>query len=283
MRLSSLRSLLHDTQKQLSLNGLEDARLEAELVWMAALHVDKATLYAKFREVPNLAARHIAKNLLTRRLQREPLAFLTGQREFFGLKFCVAPGILIPRPETETLVTEAIRLGAEKSVVVADVGTGSGIIAVSLAVNLPRATIFATDISKKALELADLNVTEHQVNDRVHLLYGDLLSPLPCQVDLLLANLPYVMSTEISGLEPEIRLHEPIEALDGGEDGLNLVSELLITAPPYMKPGGSILLELDPRQMDRASELATTCFSPAIIRTILDLAGQPRVLIVTLE
>ena len=142
--------------------------------------------------------------------------------------------------------------------------------------------MYATDISPRALEIAALNVREHDVGERVHLLQGDLLSPLPCAVDLVLANLPYVMSAEIPTLEPEIRLYEPQEALDGGEDGLEVVARLLAGAPPHVNPGGSLLLELDPRQMERAAALALRAFPQATTRVTPDLAGHPRVLVVTL-
>ncbi len=294
--MTTVRRLLSETQERLALSGVDDARLEAELLWMTALNTDRAILYAQLQETPEPAVRQTASALLERRLRREPAAYLMGRREFYGLAFHVEPGVFIPRPETETLVEEALRLAPQGPVTVADVGTGSGAIAISVAVSRPEATVYATDISHTALETAALNAREHGVGERVRLLRGDLLSPLRATVDLVLANLPYVMSSEIPTLEPEIRLFEPLEALDGGDDGLDLVARLLApiesglapigpglaTAPPYLNPGGSLLLELDPRQMERAARLALRAFPQATTRVVPDLAGRPRVLVVSL-
>ena len=292
--MSTVQTVLRDTERQLVRSGVGDARLEAELVWMTALDIDRALLYAHLQETPLPAAHQAASELLARRLRREPTAYLMGHREFFGLSFHVAPGVLIPRPETETIVEEALRLAHRPPesdqigprgagpVSVADVGTGSAAIAVSVAASHPEATVYATDISQRALEIAALNVREHGVSERVHLLQGDLLSPLPCAVDLMLANLPYVMSAEIPTLEPEIRLYEPREALDGGEDGLEVVARLLAGAPPHVNPSGSLLLELDPRQMEGAATLALRAFPQGTTRVTPDLAGRARVLVVTL-
>ena len=287
--MTTVRRLLHETEERLARSGVDDARLEAELLWMTALRTDRTVLYAQLLETPKPTAQRTAAALLKRRLRREPAAYLMGRREFYGLSFHVAPGVFIPRPETETLVEEALRLAPEGPVIVADVGTGSGAIAISVAVSHPEATVYATDISTHALEVAARNAQEHGVGERVHPLQGDLLSPLRTTVDLVLANLPYVASSEIPTLEPEIRLYEPREALDGGDDGLDTVARLLAplgagldTAPPHLNPGGSLLLELDPRQMERAARLALRAFPQATTRSVLDLAGRRSVLVVSL-
>ncbi len=283
--MTTVSMLLRDTTERLARAGIGDARLEADLLWMTALDTDRTHLYAKLQDTPDQNAMNAAADLLERRLRHEPVAYLMGHREFFALQFYVAPGVLIPRPETELVVEEALRLLHERltgreNVSVADIGTGSGAIAVSVAVNCAQATVYASDISAPALEIAALNAREHGVSDRVRFITGDLLSPIPGPVDLILANLPYVMSSEVPTLEPELRLYEPLEAFDGGADGLVLIGKLLADAPRYLNKGGAVVLEMDPRQIDRAKELALEAFPGATVRILLDLAGRPRVLVV---
>lgn len=283
--MTTVSMLLRDTTERLAHAGIGDARLEAELLWMTALDTDRTHLYANLRDTPDDSAMHAAAGLLERRLRHEPVAYLMGHREFFALQFHVAPGVLIPRPETEGVVEEALRLlhgrlTGRENVTVADIGTGSGAIAVSVAVNFTEATVYASDISPRALEIAALNAGEHGVSDRVHLVTGDLLTPIPVSVDLILANLPYVMSSEVPTLEPELRLYEPLEAFDGGVDGLALIGQLLADAPRYLKAGGAVVLEMDPRQIDRAKEIGLEAFPGAEVRILPDLAGRPRVLVV---
>ncbi len=284
--MTTVGQLLREAQERLALASIPDARLEAELLWMTALGIDRAPLYAQLEHRPAAPTQLAAAELLARRLRREPAAYLMGHREFYGLSFHVAPGVFIPRPETETLVEEALGLLGRWTtdhgpIAVADVGTGSGAVAISIAVHLPQVTVYATDLSDRALEVAAVNAAHHGVDDRVSFLRGDLLTPVPQPVDLVLANLPYVRTAELRTLEPEVRLYEPQEALDGGEDGLRVVARLLASAPGSMRPGASLLLELDPRQMERAMDLARASFPNAALRAHPDLAGRARVLMVT--
>ena len=281
--MTAVQQLLRQAERQLVGAGIGDARLEAELVWMTALEVDRTHLFSQLGHHPGESTVSLARGLLTRRLRHEPAAYLMGHKEFYGLDFLMAPGVLIPRPETEGVVEEAIwilhhSLRAQERPTIADVGTGSGVIAVSLAACLPQAMVYATDTSQPALELAALNAERHGVADRIHFLEGDLLGPLPGPVDLVAANLPYVRSDEIPYLDPEIRLYEPYGALDGGEDGLEVIGRLLESAPAHLNPGGSLVLELDPRQMERATKLAHAAFPSATARQVTDLSGRPRVL-----
>jgi release factor glutamine methyltransferase len=279
--------LLAETERRLSAAGIDDARLEAELVWMTALDLDRTHLFASLRSPVQHMALRQAEGLVARRMRHEPAAYIMGHREFYGLDFLVAPGVLVPRPDTETVVDEALRLLGRRSPdsgppVIADVGTGSGAIAVSLAVRLPSAVVYGTDISDRALELASSNAQRHGVAGRVRLLKGDLLSPVDQPLDLVAANMPYVMSSEIPTLEPEIRLHEPREALDGGGDGLEVIGRLLATARPHLKSNAALVLELDPRQVQRATQLARAAFPVATITTAKDFTHRPRVLTVQL-
>ncbi len=273
--------LVRKTAVRLETAGIGDARLEADLIWMTALGVDRAHLYAAFNEpVPEDGAERAAE-LMARRLAREPVAYLMGKREFYGVEIVVGPGVLIPRPDTETVVEETLRLIERiDAPCIADVGCGSGAIAVALAVTRADATVYALDVAPRALELTVLNADANGVSDRVQVIASDLLSALPGPVHAIAANLPYVRSDELPTLDPEVRLFEPREALDGGDDGLSLVRRLLAEAGACLYPGGSVVMEMDPRQIEAASQTAAVCLPSAKTRVVHDLAGRERVLVV---
>ncbi len=277
----TLAHLVQKTARRLEAAGIGDARLEADLIWTTTLGIDRAALYAAFRDTPTDEEQGRADALCARRLNREPVAYLMGTREFYGLPIAVGPGVLIPRPETETVVEETLRLvEGEAPPVVADVGCGSGAIAVALAVARPDAVVYALDVAPRALELTRHNAAKHGVSERVHVLESDLLAALPRPVHVIAANLPYVMSGEIPLLEPEVSRYEPREALDGGADGLVLIRRLLAEADGRLLPGGALVMEMDPRQTAAAGDVAAGCFPGARIRTVCDLAGRDRVLVV---
>ncbi len=215
------------------------------------------------------------QTLVHRRASGYPLPYLTGRIEFYGLEFEVTPEVLIPRPETETLVELAL---ARQPATVVDVGTGSGCVAVSLAVHLPEATICAIEISPAALAVAQRNVERHIVADQVQLMVGDVLNPRPGPADLIVSNLPYVSTGAFSSLPTSVRDHEPRLALDGGPDGLVIVRRLLAQAPAVLRPGGGLLIEIGADQGEAASSLARTFFPQAAVRMHPDLAGHDRVL-----
>ena len=277
----TLAHLVRRTARRLEAAGIGDARLEADLIWTTALGIDRAALYAAFRDTPSGEEMQRAEALCERRLNREPVAYLMGTREFYGLPIAVGPGVLIPRPETETVVEQTLALveGAA-SPVLADAGCGSGAIAVALAVARPDAVVYALDVAPRALELTALNAQAHGVSERVHVLESDLLAALPRPVHVVAANLPYVMSDEIPLLEPEVSRYEPREALDGGADGLALIRRLLAEADGRLLPGGALVLEMDPRQTAAAGGAAAACFPGAHVRAAHDLAGRERVLVV---
>jgi release factor glutamine methyltransferase len=222
------------------------------------------------------------RNWVARRADREPLAYIVGRREFFGLEFVVDPRVLIPRPETELLVEHALhRVG--KLVTpphIADVGAGSGAIAVTLAVHLPGAIVYALDGSAGALAVTAENARRHQVGDRTLCLQGDLLEALEEPVHLITANLPYVTTAEWEDLAPEIRRYEPRSALDGGPDGLTLIRRLLSTAAPYLVPGGAILLEIGARQGAAVTALASDSLPEGTVTLRQDYAGLDRLVAV---
>lgn len=281
--MSTLGVRLDDTTRRLAAAGIDDPRLEADVLWMKALHIDRAQLYARLHDAPAEAHAAAAEAFTARRLRREPLAYVTGTREFYGLDLTVGPGVLVPRPDTETLVAEAIAVlsrRAAPAAVIADIGCGSGAIAVALAANLADVTVHAVDRSAAAVALARANAGRHGLGARVRVYSGDLTAPLPEPVDLIAANLPYVRSDELPTLEPEVSVFEPAEALDGGADGLDLVRRLLREAPARLRPGAAVLLELDPRQFDEATAFAAEAMPAAHARSVRDLAGRERVLVI---
>jgi release factor glutamine methyltransferase len=221
--------------------------------------------------------------LVRRRANDYPLPYITGRAEFYGLEVEVTPEVLIPRPETETLVDLAL---AHRPATVVDVGTGSGCIAVALAVHTPKVMITAIEISPSALAVARRNVERHSVSQRVRLMVGDVLSPRPGPVDLIVSNPPYVPSGQCALLPPSVRDHEPGLALDGGPDGLAIVRQLLSQAPAVLRspepdagrPGGALLIEIGADQGQAARRLAHTFFPQATVRVHPDLAGRDRVL-----
>ncbi len=218
---------------------------------------------------------------LARLAAGKPLPYLTGRAEFYGLSFRVTPDTLIPRPETEHLIDAALQFAPSTSAMqIADIGTGSGGIAVTLAVHRPRWHIFAVDASPAALAVAADNARVHGVVDRITFLHGSLLSSLPGRVHLIAANLPYVADSEWGDLPVSVREHEPAAALRGGPDGLDLVRGLLAQAPAALRPGGAVLLEIGAAQGPAALALAQARFPTATAELQQDYAGRDRLLII---
>jgi release factor glutamine methyltransferase len=266
-----------------------EAEIEAEVLLRHAIDpeqgVTKAYLYARYEDevAPDVAQRYEAA--LTRRLKHEPTAYITGRREFYGMEFVVTPDVLIPRPETEQLVETAIMLAKHQPqrphLRIADIGTGSGAIAVALAKALPRAEIYATDVSRAALRIAETNARRHGVERRIAFRAGHLLTPLHDYVDLIVANLPYVTTDDWTQLEPELREHEPRLALDGGPDGLDLMRELLRQAPRYLTRDGHIVLEIGEGQVEPLAAFISDALPERSLWSVeVDFAGVPRVLTV---
>ncbi len=279
-----LRDALRRGANEISSTGSDEARIEAELLLCEALGVGRSRLYEQLNsEVPPEASAAFER-LLARRLAHEPLAYVIGRREFFGRELEVSPAAIIPRPETETLVELAIRFARERfggsPPTIADIGTGSGVIAVSLAADLPDAKLLATDLSAEALELARRNAERHSVNARISFLQGDLLEPLIGPFDVIAANLPYVRTSDWESLPPEIRDHEPRGGLDGGPDGMRVIERLLRQAPAYLTPGGALFAEIGDEQATSGIAIARSAFPQASIELRRDLAGHDRVLVV---
>ena len=216
--------------------------------------------------------------LLSRLCNEEPLPYLTGHQAFYGLDFLVTPDVLIPRPETELLVEECIEwLEARPSRrKVADIGTGSGVIAVCLADHFQDVNIYAVDVSEKALQVAGKNANLFHVNERIRFARSDLLENCQEQFDLIAANLPYIPTSTLKEL-PVARF-EPLLALDGGKNGLDFISKLITQSPNNLKPGGMIILEIEANQSEVVQQLAKNSYPHAQITLLTDLANHPRIL-----
>jgi release factor glutamine methyltransferase len=261
--------------------------------------ISRPELYMRFEDEATAKVAEAYRGFLARRLAHEPSAHITGRREFWGLEFAVTPAVLIPRPETEGLVEAvlrelaALRLVQDTSTArpanaseravrvtgrlrIADVGTGSGAIAVALALELPGAEVYALDASWEALDVAAGNARRHGVARRLALRHGDLLTPLHDYVDCVVANLPYVTTGEWAGLQPEVREHEPRQALDGGDDGLDLIRALLHQAPRYLLPGGFVALEIGETHAAPLGRFVEQIWPGATWRVEQDFAGKDR-------
>ncbi len=276
---------LRQAVQRLRSEGIDSPRLDAELLLAHALETNRAAILAWPDRQLTPKELTSFRNLVWRRAAREPLAYVVGHREFFGLEFLVDPRVLIPRPETELLVESALRAARERTppLRIADVGTGSGAICVTLAVHLPDAIVYALDISPDALTVTAENAQCHGVADRVHGLLcdgHDLLAPLPEPVDLITANLPYVSTDEWETLAPEIRDYEPREALDGGANGLEVIRNLLGQASSLPGLAGPILLEIGASQGATVMALARQHFERASVELLQDYAGLDRVLFI---
>jgi release factor glutamine methyltransferase len=277
-----LRETLQSTSRILARAGVSDSGPEAELLIRHVLGMSKTQLYTQPERNLSSAERERLRDLVRRRLDHEPSAYILGHLEFYGNDFRVDRRTLIPRPETELLVERAIEIARctslpERSITIADVGTGCGAIAISLALALPRAEIYATDASAPALQVAEMNCRRHRVDGRVRLLHGNLLGPLPQLVDMVVANLPYVRDGELAVLPPEIKNHEPMLALCGGEDGLDKVRQLLEQMPGKLSREACCLLEVGQGQAEMAASLIREHFPQSSIESIADLGGIERV------
>jgi release factor glutamine methyltransferase len=277
----SIAEELARAQRALARIAGEDARVEAEVLLRHALGIDRAHLLA--RTVDALSKSQSAKfaALLARRLKREPLSYIVGTCDFYGVEILCTPAALIPRPETELLVEFALNEARRRHarVSVADVGTGSGAIASAICVNARGAHVTASDTSRDALALASANADRHDVGDRVRLIHTDLLDGLGA-FDVIVANLPYVSAGEWATLEPEVRDHEPRAALVGGDSGLETIGRFLRDAPAHLATGGALAAEIGATQGAAVHAIAREAFPDALVCIEQDFAGLDRMLTV---
>lgn len=279
----TLRQALSSATQHLALNPQlrETAARDAELLLLHALQLPRATLLAHPDRslTPNQQA--LYDTLITRRLRNEPVQYITGQQEFYGLLLRVTPAVLIPRPETEHLAESVLhRLPQNRPVTIADIGTGSGAIAIALAVHLPDAQITALDLSPEALLIARFNAEAHKVSSRIRFLHSDLLSAVPHEevFDAIVSNPPYIPESDRPTLHPEVRDHEPSSALFSGPEGLEIYRRLIPQARAALKPGGLLALEIGHGQREALAALLADWHNLFFIN---DLQQIPRVAMAT--
>jgi len=281
----TIRLALTDGTQFLSAVGIENARLDAEVLLGQVLDIEKAEIYLNFDSVLNIENERRFRELLRRRAKREPIAYITGRKEFWSLDFAVTPDVLIPRPETELLVElvlqRATMTSRESPLKILDIGTGSGAIAVSLAKELPQAEIWAVDVSAAALNIAGINSRQYGVASRIQFLQGDVFGPvsgLGLIFDVIVSNPPYVRSRELADLAPEIRHWEPTTALDGGPDGLDTCRKIIDRADKYLAPKGYLLLEIGDDIREAVAELFARAGIYQTTSIYQDYAGKNRVI-----
>jgi release factor glutamine methyltransferase len=288
--MSTIKEAWQRGEALLARAGIENARLDAQILLCFAMRIERSTLYAYPERMVSPTQEQSYLVLIERRLQHEPLAYITSHKEFYGLDFYVDSRVLIPRPETELLVEAALssinrRLNAGQTPIVADIGTGSGAIALTLAVTEPRLPyIYACDISPDALEVAHLNAKRLHVEERIHFLQGNLVAPLPEPVDLLLANLPYVGTDEMVIMTKDVLTYEPHQALFSGPTGRDLLQQFLIDvqqATPVRK-AGEMILEIGYQQGEVLAQLIRELWPQADVIVRKDYAGHDRLVLATI-
>lgn len=279
---ASAQRLLERGTAELGGVGIPEARFESELLLRHALGCTRGWLFAHLNDsvAPEVAGHFF--QLLERRRSRVPVQHLLGVQEFYGLSFRVTPAVLIPRPETEGVVEEALaELRRRERPLLADVGCGSGCIAIALAKSRPDAEVMAIDASAAALAVARENARVHAVSEQLTFLVGDLLEPLldrPRRLDVVVSNPPYISESDLARLAPEVAEHEPRVALAGGEDGLSVIGRLLPQAERVLSPGGALVMEIGQGQDARVSQLVVDA-GLELVRIAPDLAGIPRVVV----
>ena len=279
----TVTNILETAAQQLARAGCDAPKLDAEVLLAHTLNTERSWLYIYPNAALNSQQLDEFWGLINRRIRREPVAYLTGHKEFFGLDFLVNRHTLIPRPETELLIETVLTHRALRNkdrLLIADIGTGSGCIAITLAKHLSQANMTAADISQQALAVARQNAARHQVSDRVHFIRGDLLDSLAGPFDIIVSNPPYVSRPELLDCMPEVADYEPRQALDGGPDGLEIINRLLVQAKSKLKPDGAIFMEIGSGQGETAKKMAQTYFPQAGIEVRKDLAQLDRLLVV---
>lgn len=285
MRHVTVGEALHAATDRFRDVGIDDPRLEAEVLLALAMQCDRTHVIAALPDALPAAGHGRFESLVARRLTREPLAYITGVREFFGIDITCGPGALIPRPETELLVELALVEVAARAgpVRIADVGTGTAAIAIAVALGAAERhpSVVAIERSPAALALARVNIDRY-AGGLVELVSGDLLEGAGA-FDVVLANLPYVSEEEWRTLGPEVREWEPREALVGGRRGTEVIERLLTSAPAHLAPGGVLAVEIGSMQAQAVLHSARDAFGEATISVVRDLAGLDRAVVVRPE
>lgn len=276
--------LLQWTADYLKQHGCETPRLEAEVLLAHARGCKRIELYTSFADPADESLRTKFRELIRRRAEGVPVAYLVGHREFYSLDFVVTPDVLIPRPETELLVLQSIEflktlLPRDQPLQVADVGAGSGVVAITIARQVPATRVQAIDISSTALSVALQNAERLGVADRVELVESDLFASVPAEprFDLIASNPPYVSAQEFANLPRDVKAYEPELALLAGESGTSVIERLLPQAAARLKPGGSLLLEISPMLQKPVEQLLASLDGLEVQPTVKDTSGLARV------
>jgi release factor glutamine methyltransferase len=273
----TIREVLDWTTQDFAGRGIASPRLDAELLVAKALEMDRVGLYLDLNRPLVDRERSAIRPLVARRREREPVAYILGYRDFYGRRFEVSPAVLIPRPDTETLVEHALACIPEDSACrVLDVGTGSGAIAVTIAAERPLALVTATDISNAALEVASRNAERLEVDSRIRFERADLLSGAE-QYDVIVSNPPYIAQSEMATLQAEVQKHEPVIALEAGEDGLDVVRALLAAAEPATATSAQMLIEIGAGQVASVVSFAAEHAAWQLVAVYPDLNRIERV------
>ncbi len=281
----TLIEAINSAAAKMAAAGISSSRLDAEVLLCRTLGKDRAWLLAHMQEEIISNHRKDFERAVERRVLREPLQYIVGGQEFWGLEFEVTPDVLIPRPETELVVETALRAARGRdNLCVIDLCTGSGCIAVTLAKELPQARIFATEMSSRALSVARGNARHHGVADRIRFFEGDLFDPLGeldinGQVDIIAANPPYVPSGEFGALQPEVRDYEPKLALLAGSEGTEVHCRIIHEAPRFLNKHGELIMEMGLGQAGSLSRLVREHRGYGSIDILKDLAGIDRVIV----
>jgi release factor glutamine methyltransferase len=281
----TILKLLSWTRDYFISREIENGRADAEILLAHCLGLRRIDLYVQYEKPLSGEELDRFRGFVKRRARREPVAYITGEKEFWSLALKVGPAVLIPRPETECLVEAALAVlpkdGSYGPRRVLDLGTGSGAIALALAVERPGDEIIATDLSEEALSIARENARRHGVEDRVNFLEGDWFASVKTvesRFDLIVSNPPYIRQPDLEGLQPEIRHFEPVGALDGGADGIDCLTDIILAAPSYLRPSGNLLLEIGHDQQSLLTEVVSQagCYTDAMF--LKDYGGHDRVL-----
>ncbi len=277
----TIKRLLEWTTKYLSDKGSESPRLDAEVLLAFVMNCKRIQVYTRFEEIATDEMRTRFRELIKQRVEGCPVAYLVGRKDFFSLELEVNRDVLIPRPDTESVVSECLRLAKEMTApTILDIGTGSGNLAVALAKQHKTASVTAIDLSAAALAVAQRNAAKHGVAERIRFVEGNVFIPLAAdeRFDFIVSNPPYIPQKDIATLEIGVRDYEPHLALDGGADGFAVFDRLIAEAPQHLKPGGYLLIEIGSPQEAPARERILAHDSYELGKTIFDGSGHPRVL-----
>lgn len=276
----SIQNLRSYINVKLQQSGIADSDIETDIIIMEALNLNRVELASSTKLIIPQSQLNTIESILNRRVQREPLSYILGNQPFYGLDFTINAQTLIPRPETELLVEEILNFTENiQSLSVADIGTGSGVIAVSLAIMRPDYGFYAVDISETAIAVAHQNANKHKVSHQITFKVGDLFASTTEQFDIIASNLPYIPTDRISKLEKELSW-EPIQALDGGLDGTQVISKLLEKSKLHVKHNSTIFLEIDNSHANTLVNLTKRIYPLSKITLKQDLQGFDRILII---